>query len=77
MLASLNSLIKDWNQGEGKKKKSKKHAGLNRIMAERLLKSINLVPLQKIIFGQKDQKQYSPKLETKRWGFGAECAYHC
>lgn len=75
MAAPLNSLLKDWNRGGGKK--GKKNKGLIRIIAEQLLKSINLVPLQKIIFGQEDHKQYSPKLETKRRGLGAECAYHC
>lgn len=66
------------NQGlKQRGRKEIKNKGLIRIIAEQLLKRINLVPLQKILFGQKDHKQYSPKLETKRRGLGAECAYHC
>lgn len=44
MLYPLNSLIKDWDLMGGGNISIKTHAGLDRIMAEQLLKSINLVP---------------------------------
>lgn len=56
MLDPLNALIKDWNRKEErdrrrkKKQQPKKHAGLNRIIPKQLLESINLVPLQKVVF---------------------------
>lgn len=46
MLAPLNSLSKDWNTG----RKRGKNTGLKGIIAAQLLKSINLVPLQKTVF---------------------------
>ena len=66
----MNSLIRDWNRG-----RKTPHKGQIRIIAEQLLRSINLVLLQKIICAREDHKQGSAKLETKKRG--AECACHC